>query len=339
MVGFLAVISFLAFISFAVFGVICLVRTMRKKPKGKSVKGLVSSLAISVAGLISIAVLSPPVEPHSISDGEVAGQVIEQSGGELAELSEPAPTIENVEYIGYADYVDYVDYTEYSDEPLMYIYADLDVYYSPDDESYIIALYNYSLAHAVVARVIDGDTIELADGERVRLIGVDAPEMGFFGGVYEPGATEATEFVRSLVYGETVWLEPDGNDLDGFGRLRRYVWLRYPADAQYEGYILRYQLNALLLINGHAEVMIIGSPRNEALFRQIALPAPEPLTYAYQADNQQAPVMVWLSATGTRWHSINNCGTMNPNRARQVTLEYARAQPGFAPCNNCDPPR
>ena len=50
-------------------------------------------------------------------------------------------------------------------------------------------------------------------------------------------------------------------------------------------------------------------------------------------------VMVWLSATGTRWHSVNNCGQMNPDRARQVALEEVRAMPGFAPCENCNPPR
>lgn len=34
-------------------------------------------------------------------------------------------------------------------------------------------------------------------------------------------------------------------------------------------------------------------------------------------------MLVWLSATGSKYHSINNCGNMNPNNARQVTLEEA----------------
>ena len=81
------------------------------------------------------------------------------------------------------------------------------------------------ITEAVVARVIDGDTIELVNGERVRFIGVDAPEIG------EPGADEATEFVRELVEGHTVWLERDGNNTDRHGRLRRYIWLQYPTDS------------------------------------------------------------------------------------------------------------
>jgi len=54
-------------------------------------------------------------------------------------------------------------------------------------------------------------------------------------------------------------------------------------------------------------------------------------------DLGPSTTMVWLSRTGTRWHSIDNCGTMNPLNARQVTLEYARSR-GFEPCRNCDAP-
>ena len=118
---------------------------------------------------------------------------------------------------------------------------------------------------ATVARVIDGDTIELTTGERVRFIGVDAPEIG------ELGASEATEFVRGLIDGQTVWLEPDGNDADGFGRLRRYVWLQEPSDPTDEYQITSFMLNALLLSYGHADVMIVGEVRNEALFRQLSV--------------------------------------------------------------------
>lgn len=49
-----------------------------------------------------------------------------------------------------------------------------------------------------------------------------------------------------------------------------------------------------------------------------------------QADTQ----MVWLSATGSKYHSINNCGKMNPNKARQVSLEQAE-KAGYAKCGKC----
>ena len=49
-------------------------------------------------------------------------------------------------------------------------------------------------------RVIDGDTVVLADGERVRYIGMDTPERG------EPFFDEATEYNRRLVEGRRVQL-------------------------------------------------------------------------------------------------------------------------------------
>ena len=121
---------------------------------------------------------------------------------------------------------------------------------------------------ARVDRVIDVDTILVTKTdsgiqERVRLIGVDAPETG------EPGASEATEFVRSLVSGRTVWLEADGSDRDRFGRLRRYVWLRVPTDPECDNEIRELMLNALLLVYGHAEAMTVGTPRVEVLFREL----------------------------------------------------------------------
>ena len=46
--------------------------------------------------------------------------------------------------------------------------------------------------------------------------------------------------------------------------------------------------------------------------------------------------MVWLSATGDCYHRINNCGRMNPNKATQVTEEYA-IQHGKTACTKCNP--
>jgi micrococcal nuclease len=73
-----------------------------------------------------------------------------------------------------------------------------------------------------VARVGDGDTIDLADGRRVRLVQIDAPELGE-GECY---ADEAAETLRDLLPEDaTVRLEADPrlDDTDRFGRLLRYV--------------------------------------------------------------------------------------------------------------------
>ena len=44
--------------------------------------------------------------------------------------------------------------------------------------------------------------------------------------------------------------------------------------------------------------------------------------------------MVWLSATGSKYHSIPNCGNMNPNKAYQVSRASAEAE-GYEPCKKC----
>lgn len=72
---------------------------------------------------------------------------------------------------------------------------------------------------AIVGRVIDGDTVMLTNGERVRLIGIDADEKG------EECYTEAKERMRELVEGKDVLLERDVTDKDKYGRLLRYIYV------------------------------------------------------------------------------------------------------------------
>lgn len=43
---------------------------------------------------------------------------------------------------------------------------------------------------------------------------------------------------------------------------------------------------------------------------------------------------VWLSATGSKYHSIPDCGNMDPTRARQIPLSDAQAQ-GYEACKKC----
>lgn len=55
---------------------------------------------------------------------------------------------------------------------------------------------------------------------------------------------------------------------------------------------------------------------------------------AQAAAQQPQEASVWLSATGTKYHSIPDCGNMNPNTARQVSLSEAQRL-GYEPCKNC----
>lgn len=83
---------------------------------------------------------------------------------------------------------------------------------------------------AHIRRVIDGDTIELADGRLVRYIGIDAPEVrrkraGRWVVEPEPFALAATQANQRLVDGKTVRLEFDVQTHDRYGRLLAYVYV------------------------------------------------------------------------------------------------------------------
>ncbi len=77
-----------------------------------------------------------------------------------------------------------------------------------------------------VSRVIDGDTIEISTGEKIRYIGIDTPEtvdprrpVGCFG-------KEASDENKKLVAGKTIFLAKDVSETDKFGRLLRFVYLK-----------------------------------------------------------------------------------------------------------------
>lgn len=68
--------------------------------------------------------------------------------------------------------------------------------------------------------------------------------------------------------------------------------------------------------------------------------AEEQAAQAQQNANQivqnipESTEMVWKSATGDCYHSINNCGRMNPNKATQITRAQAESQ-GLTACSKC----
>lgn len=119
-----------------------------------------------------------------------------------------------------------------------------------------------NISFAKVTVVIDGDTIEIEGGARVRLIGIDTPEtvdpnrpIGCYG-------KEASSFTKSQLEGKQIKLEKDISETDKYGRLLRYAWLgdnlfnellvkegysqisTYPPDVKYQEKFLTAQTEA-----------------------------------------------------------------------------------------------
>ena len=108
------------------------------------------------------------------------------------------------------------------------------------------------LETATVTQVIDGDTIVIDTGQRVRYIGIDTPEIYPEREAYGMKAWEAN---RELVEGKEVILERDVSETDKYGRLLRYVYTdkvfvngelvrrglaeakAYPPDTKYQEYL------------------------------------------------------------------------------------------------------
>lgn len=67
--------------------------------------------------------------------------------------------------------------------------------------------------------ILDGDTFELENGETVRLIGIDAPE------IFDPGGDIARDFLSYLILDKKIILLPGDEDKDNYGRLLRYVYI------------------------------------------------------------------------------------------------------------------
>lgn len=75
-----------------------------------------------------------------------------------------------------------------------------------------------NLETVTVASVVDGDTVELAGGRRVRYIGINTPERD------QPYYQEAADLNQQLVAGKEVQLEFDLDSFDQYGRTLAYVW-------------------------------------------------------------------------------------------------------------------
>lgn len=117
--------------------------------------------------------------------------------------------------------------------------------------------YNYN--DVLVKRVIDGDTIQLESGERVRLIGIDTPEMHESEKLYRDSqrtkqdiatikelGRRAYLFTKNLVEGKRVTLEFDLEKRDKYNRLLAYIYLK-------DGTLV----NAEIVKQGYASLMTI----------------------------------------------------------------------------------
>jgi len=170
----------------------------------------------------------------------------------------------------------------------------------------------------LVTRVIDGDTVELESGERVRLLGIDTPETQ---GQSDWYGREASRFVEDLLTGQYVRLEydciagryDDTGPPNDKGRLLAYIYL---PDGDEElfinlllvegGYAFAYKYNKYPLLD-EMEELFLAAEREAIISRRGLWKSPEWITseIAYKTEEQLYGIFddsgYWLNRNrGTR---------------------------------------
>lgn len=111
---------------------------------------------------------------------------------------------------------------------------------------------------AIVECTLDGDTFDVGAcgeeaGERVRMLGLDAPEVAHDGEPADCWGDEAAAVLRAELTGRRITLSFDQSCIDTYGRTLAYVWIAADeAEGDTAGYDEGLLLNEWMLANGHA---------------------------------------------------------------------------------------
>jgi micrococcal nuclease len=182
---------------------------------------------------------------------------------------------------------------------------------------------------ALVAKVLDGDTVQLADGRRVRLLGIDAPELEKEGQPAEFLAHQAKKALADLVQGQRVRLEFDELRYDRYGRTLAHLRLA-------DGTLVSLEL----VRRGLARVYTVGvnfRHRDELLkAQQEALEAKRGIWLKALAQDES----YYLGNKNSKILHRPTCPfgskTAPANRVRFTSKAEALRQ-GYSPCRSCKP--
>jgi micrococcal nuclease len=182
---------------------------------------------------------------------------------------------------------------------------------------------------ALVVQVIDGDTVVLAGGAKVRVLGIDAPELEKDGRPADFLAHKAKATLAELTLNRTVDLEYDRLRYDHYGRLLAYLFL--------PDHTL---VNAELVRRGLARVYFI-SPNLR--YQKDLLAAQQEAIGAQRGVWQQLLKQDEPNYLGNRntlrLHRPKCSLTANmakTNQVRFTSLKEAYLQ-GYSPCRSCKP--
>lgn len=177
-----------------------------------------------------------------------------------------------------------------------------------------------------VRNVYDGDTVTLTDERRVRLIGIDTPEIKG----NQPYAQEAKQYTSNLCNRNDIWIvhEPNHEKQDHYGRL--LAWVYVMADSN------RYLcVNEGIIAEGLGSVYLPDSStkfqRQKKLFAQQKVARNKKLNIWKKFANHE---MVIITKNGAAYHKAS-CEYISKSK-NIINLTASEAlDRGLHPCRKC----
>lgn len=164
--------------------------------------------------------------------------------------------------------------------------------------------------------VIDGDTVILGDGRKIRLIGIDTPELGHAGRPDQPFARQARDYLITLLHGhqDRIYLHYDQVRLDSYQRTLAHLFF---ADGT--------NIEALILARGLATPLVI--PPNLGFldcYRKQAQSAMAARTGIWQQPQYQPRPVSALTGTERGYHIIQGKITHIGDSRTSIWLDMGR---------------
>lgn len=173
-----------------------------------------------------------------------------------------------------------------------------------------------------VIGVIDGDTVELQDGRRVRLVGIDTPERG---DAFYDSASALTE---RLVLKKRVRLEYDRDQIDRYGRTLAFIWVGdqlVNREIVKEGWAWCYFYEGNLR---HSRELLLA--QHEAMNAHIGL---------WKSTHQETAERYRASFLSYRFHrpECESMDKVDPDLEVVYHSKDSAFYDGYSPCSRCTP--
>jgi len=173
------------------------------------------------------------------------------------------------------------------------------------------------LKKAFVTKVYDGDTIQIASGKTVRILGIDSPEMNYEKKEEkEMFADEARNFAVNELKSEYVYLETDKKKYDKYNRLLAYI---YTSDG--------YMFNLKALKKGYANIYISSDNNkyNDLMIKELenAIKNQKGIWHIYEKkywNNSLPRVDISLTKQHINKHVVLDAKVASINKYKNITF-------------------